>query len=224
MSYVGNGIVKEFAIPFKFFEDSDIEIYFKSNAVPQKLLSIGDDYVLSGAGNDNGGTAVLVKTPESGDKIVILRVVPMTQEVDYRENEIFPAETQERALDKLTMEVQQLNEKLTRSVIVPVTGDGSPEEIVEEVLAAQADVDEWAKEASSSAQAAQSAQTAAQTARDEAVAAVDGFDAHAAQKQSEIDEALEGFDEHAAEKQAAIDDAVSKAQAYGTAFSIVTWS
>lgn len=215
VSYVGNGIVKEFAVPFKFFENADLEVYFKSENIAQKKLVENDDYTVVGAGNENGGTVTLTDVPQTGDKVVILRVVPMTQEIDYQENEIFPAETQEMALDKLTMEIQQLNEKTSRAVIVPVTGDGTPEEIVEEVLQAQSDTYELAVEAEASAQNAQTALSGALAAQAAAESAVDGFDAHVAEKQSGFDahvtEQTTAFDTHAAEKQAAVDASASAA-------------
>lgn len=215
VSYVGNGIVKEFAVPFKFFENADLEVYFKTENIAQKKLVENEDYTVVGAGNENGGTVTLTDVPQTGDKVVILRVVPMTQEIDYQENEIFPAETQERALDKLTMEIQQLNEKTSRAVIVPVTGDGTPEEIVEEVLQAQSDTYELAAEAEASAQSAQTALSGALAAQASAESAVDGFDAHVAEKQSGFDahvtEKTAAFDTHAAEKQAAVDASASAA-------------
>lgn len=215
VSYVGNGIVKEFAVPFKFFENADLEVYFKTENIAQKKLVENEDYTVVGAGNENGGTVTLTDVPQTGDKVVILRVVPMTQEIDYQENEIFPAETQEMALDKLTMEIQQLNEKTSRAVIVPVTGDGTPEEIVEEVLQAQSDTYELAAEAAASAQSAQTALSGALAAQASAESAVDGFDAHVAEKQSGFDahvtEQTTAFDTHAAEKQAAVDASASAA-------------
>lgn len=215
VSYVGNGIVKEFAVPFKFFENADLEVYFKTENIAQKKLVENEDYTVVGAGNENGGTVTLTDVPQTGDKVVILRVVPMTQEIDYQENEIFPAETQEMALDKLTMEIQQLNEKTSRAVIVPVTGDGTPEEIVEEVLQAQSDTYELAAEAEASAQNAQTALSGALAAQAAAESAVDGFDDHVAEKQSGFDahvtEQTTAFDTHAAEKQAAVDASASAA-------------
>nr|DAO60179.1 MAG TPA: tail fiber protein [Caudoviricetes sp.] len=221
ISYVGNGVVNEFAIPFKFFENTEIQVYFKNNKTAQKFLKEGEDYSLSGAGNESGGTAVLTVTPQVGDKLVFLRVVPMTQEVDYRENEIFPAETQERALDKLTMIVQQLNEKTSRAVVVPVTGEGSPEEIVAEVFAAQADVLDKAEAAAASALAAQTAESAAEAARAAAETAVNGFDAHVAGKTAEFDgnvtEKTAAFNQNAADKQALVDASATSAGASSAA-------
>lgn len=54
--------------------------------------------------------------PATGTTLVIARNVPLTQVTDYTPNDPFPAETHEQALDKLTMEVQQINEAINRSI------------------------------------------------------------------------------------------------------------
>lgn len=54
--------------------------------------------------------------PATGTSLVIARNVPLTQVTDYTPNDPFPAETHEQALDKLTMEVQQINEAINRSI------------------------------------------------------------------------------------------------------------
>lgn len=208
-TYLGNGIVKEFTIPFKFFKNSEIEVYFRSEVIVQKKLVENIDYTVSGAGDENGGSVTLNETPQTGDKIVILRIIAMTQEIDYQENEIFPAETQERALDKLTMLIQQLDEKTSRAVILPVTGDGTPEEAVEEVLAAQEQAAISAQNAESSSQSAQTALEGALAALASAQSTVEGFDDHAAEKQSGFDthvaQTTSAFDAHASEQQALVD-------------------
>jgi hypothetical protein len=58
--------------------------------------------------------------PAADTIVTIIRTVPMTQVVDYVENDKFPAGTHEEALDKLTMLIQQLNEMYARAVILAV--------------------------------------------------------------------------------------------------------
>lgn len=199
VSYVGNGIVKDFAVPFYFLEKTDIEVWFVSQNVAETKLEFDKDYSVSGAGDPNGGSVTLVNALAEAEKITVVRVVPMTQEVDYRENEIFPAETQERALDKLTMMVQQNAEKLTRSLTLGVTSSENPDEIIPRIFEAETESANAAESASQSA-------TLAGQYKEAAIAVVNGFDTHAAQKQAEIDEA------------------VLNAEACGTAFAIVSWS
>ena len=56
----------------------------------------------------SGGNLVFATAPANDAQIVIMREVPLTQETNYRENEVLPAETLERNFDKLMMLVQQL--------------------------------------------------------------------------------------------------------------------
>lgn len=198
VSYKGNGIVKEFAVPFYFLDASDIEIWLVSETMPERKLEFESEYGVSGAGDLNGGSVTLNFIPAIGDRLTILRNIPMTQEIDYRENEIFPAETQERALDKLTMIAQQNAEKLTRTLTLGVTSEEDPDAIIPRIFEAET-------ESRNSSFAAKDAELAAKSYCDEAGRIVDGFD------------------EHAAKKQQLIDAGVSDARSYGTRFSIVTW-
>jgi hypothetical protein len=52
--------------------------------------------------------------------VSILRVLPLTQTVDYVPYDAFPAQTHEGALDKLTMIDQQLQEQIDRALKLPV--------------------------------------------------------------------------------------------------------
>jgi hypothetical protein len=63
----------------------------------------------------------MVTAPASGETLVIVRNVPNTQETDYIENDPFPASSHEDALDKLTMEVQRLDEKFGRTPVIKET-------------------------------------------------------------------------------------------------------
>lgn len=69
-----------------------------------------------------GGTFnVLSFTPADGDKIVIRRATSDLQEDQFRSNRPLPAEVVERALDKLYMRVQELEDRVSRSFIVDET-------------------------------------------------------------------------------------------------------
>ena len=104
--YIGNGVAKEFAIPFSFLEQEHIKVRQKKNDIQTERT----DWTVK------SGNLVFADAPESGAEIAIVREVPLTQETDYRDNEILHAETLERNFDKLTMQVQQLAEKQDRAV------------------------------------------------------------------------------------------------------------
>ena len=133
VNYQGNGQTKVFQVPFPFLENNQIYVQKKDAKGNLINYTYATDYTVTGAGAENGGSVTLNVAPEQGSTISIYRDVPLTQEVDYRENEIFPAETHEEALDKLTMEVQQIQEQLDRSVKVDRFSDVDPDIIVKEI-------------------------------------------------------------------------------------------
>jgi len=80
-------------------------------------LSLTTNYTVDGVGDAGGGDVTTCgdNSPyPTGDTITIIREVPVTQLTDYVENDMFPAESHERGLDKLTMVVQQIVENLLR--------------------------------------------------------------------------------------------------------------
>lgn len=133
VNYQGNGVTTEFQVPFPFLEGEDIYIQKQLADTTVVNLTYGTDYSVTGAGNASGGTVVLTTAPSASEVISVYRSVPLTQEVDYRENEIFPAETHEEALDKLTMEVQQLQEQADRAIRISRFSDTDPETVVTQV-------------------------------------------------------------------------------------------
>lgn len=120
IEYLGNGITSAFAIPFRFLENSHIRITRVELDGSQTMLSPGADYTLVGDDADDGGVANLTVAPPNGVHLIILRVVPATQETDYISGDPFPAESHERALDKLTMLAQQGEEVDSRTLKFPV--------------------------------------------------------------------------------------------------------
>lgn len=121
VSYSGNGSTTAFAVSFYFLDDTHLKVVLRNADGSETVKTLNVDYTVSGAGNPSGGTVTMGTAPATGTTLVIVRNVPFTQETDYQANDPFPAETHERALDKLTMEVQQLNSAIGGVLRVPVT-------------------------------------------------------------------------------------------------------
>lgn len=113
VAYIGNGVATTFAIPFPFLEKEHLKVRQLLNDVQTERT----DWTVS------SGNMVFATAPANDAQIVIMREVPLTQETDYRENEVLPAETLERNFDKLTMQVQQLKEQAERAVTVDIFDD-----------------------------------------------------------------------------------------------------
>lgn len=113
-SYTGNGVTAIFPVPFYFLVDTDLKVTRKSAATGViSTLVLNSDYTLTGAGNSAGGSLTSILALPTGDEIYIERNVAAVQETAYPNNGPFPAASHERALDRLTMLIQQILDKLT---------------------------------------------------------------------------------------------------------------
>lgn len=128
-SYNGNGVTTVFAVPFRFFANSDLVVQLVTISTgASTTLTLTTHYTVTGADDEDGGSLTMVTAPAVGQRLVIRRVIPATQEVDYIAGDPFPAETHERALDRLTMLAQQAEEVDSRSLTFP-SGDTTSGEL-----------------------------------------------------------------------------------------------
>lgn len=122
VSYAGDGATTTFTVPFYFLDQTHIKVTYRVNATATETVkTLTTDYTVSGAGVAAGGSITTTSAPAAGITVVIQRNVPLTQETSYQPNDPFPAKTHEAALDKLTMETQQLNEAIARSIKLSTT-------------------------------------------------------------------------------------------------------
>lgn len=169
--YTGNGSTATYAYTFKILDEEDLivtRVVIATGVETDQVLTT--DYTVTGVGNPSGGNVILVAgNLPSTQKLVVRRVVDMIQEVDYVENDPFPAETHEEALDRLTMMCQQLQEQVDRSVQVGLTGTvQTAEELSAAIADAQAAATAAAASASSASSSASSASSSASTATTQA--------------------------------------------------------
>ena len=118
-SYSGNGSTTAFAYGFKIFADADLTVIIRTDSTGvETTKTLTTHYTVSGAGSASGGNVTFTSgnIPASGETIVILRELTLTQGTDYVANDPFPAESHEDALDRLTMITQQLAEETGRSL------------------------------------------------------------------------------------------------------------
>ena len=121
VSYRGDGFTRDFAVPFNFFDNTELEvIQRKTLGGGEELLALGANYTVVG-GNGAVGTLTMYQPPIAGSILIIRRNTMRTQLVDYTPNDPFPAETHERALDRLTVIVQELAETIGRAMTLPIS-------------------------------------------------------------------------------------------------------
>jgi hypothetical protein len=112
IGYTANGVNDTFQYIFLVFNEGDLEVY-----VDSILQTITTHYIITNVGSPTGGNVIFEAgfIPINGASVIIYRNVPQLQGVDYVAGEKFPAETHERALDRLTTMVQQLQSEVDRS-------------------------------------------------------------------------------------------------------------
>jgi hypothetical protein len=116
VQFNGNGSTTVFAYSFKIFDQDDLTVIVRSATGTETVKTITTHYIVSGVGNAGGGNVTMLTAPASGETLTILREQDLVQELDLVENDPFPAQSLEDALDKLTFIVQQHDEELGRSI------------------------------------------------------------------------------------------------------------
>lgn len=164
--YTGNGVTTEFAFTFRVFSVNDIQVVLTDEDGIESVLTLNSDYAVDLNEDQSvsaGGviiyphpTAIVPLPPNlpSTEKLTILGDIEFTQELDLVNGGAFNADNIEAALDKITMQIQQVKETADRSIKVGVSSTEDPNVLLDSVLTAQA---------------------ATEAARDETIVLVDSF-------------------------------------------------
>lgn len=125
ISYAGNGSTTAFSVPFPFQLQADlvvVQVVVTTGVEDTQVLN--SDYTISGSVDvigyySSGGTVTMTVAPPATDRLVIYRSPTQTQGLDLQDASVFPAESVEAQLDKLTMISQRLNDMIGRAVRAP---------------------------------------------------------------------------------------------------------
>jgi len=141
VSYTGDASTTSFPVSFAFFgtgTDAEIRVIERVIATGvETTLTNGTNYTVTG-GSGSTGTVVAASAPAATKRWTIERATTRTQETDYVENDPFPAEIHEQALDRLTMIGQEAYGLADRSVKFPASYTGSVEPVLPEPVAGKA--------------------------------------------------------------------------------------
>ena len=123
----GDGSTTEFA--FDFYISAEADLLVKETTVNgvESTKVLTTDYTINAGPWPTGGTVTFVAAPPNGYTVTFERDVNPTQATDYTENDDFPAETHEAALDKLTTLVQQLENLTSRCLQFKSADQTDPE-------------------------------------------------------------------------------------------------
>ena len=135
--YSPTGAETEFAVPFPFFDAGDLEVIERDIATgAETAKALGADYTVAG-GQGATGTVTAAAPPPATVQWAIRRATPLTQEIDYVENDPFPAAAHEEGLDRAVMRAQEAAEETGRALKFPVSdGTGLVAEIPSSVARA----------------------------------------------------------------------------------------
>ena len=176
--YEGNGAATSFPFAFKVWSTDQLNI---STTSPKGETSPAQGWTANIG--ESGGTVTYLHDGAplpAGWRLAIVRNMPFEQGIDLISASRFDPQVIEDGLDQATAELQQLNEKLARAVIMPATSDKSPEEVVASIYSSRdAAAQNATAAAHSAAAAAASAATAAQTVAEAAEASVSAATAQA---------------------------------------------
>ena len=171
--YQGNGAATAFPFAFKVWSTDQLSVSITS---PQGHTTAAQGWTASLG--ESGGTLTYLHNGAplpDGWRLAIVRDMPFAQGIDLVSASRFDPQVIEDGLDQATAELQQLNEKISRAVIMPATSEQSPEEMVQSIY----------------------------TSRDAAAASASEANAHARSAQARVDEAKGSADDAASSATAA---------------------
>lgn len=177
VTYTGNGATTVFSYAFLIPDATSAVVYLTTIADSSTIILPPSSYTIAGLNSPGGGS---VTYPIAGAalsslyRITIQRVLPLTQPTDIVNQSGFYPEVIEDALDRLCMQIQQLNAGLNQALIFPPGTTPDLTALIAQIMAGSANA---AASAASAAAAAASAAAAAASAVSAASAIPVGLEA-----------------------------------------------
>jgi hypothetical protein len=112
VEYIEDGATILFAVPFQFFNSDELIVLRTTSTVDigTQPLALGADYTVAGGGGDVGSITLTSPSPLVGATLTIKRHTHRSQLLDYEPGDDFPAESHEEGLDRLEMQIQELED------------------------------------------------------------------------------------------------------------------
>ena len=130
VTYNCDGSTQDFSFTFPIVETSDMVVILRTVSTgDETVLTETTHYSLSATNNDysSGGTVTTVSAYASTYTITLIRNVPESQNADLEDSKVLRLDNLESALDRLTLQVQDLEEELGRCLKYPRTETNSAE-------------------------------------------------------------------------------------------------
>jgi hypothetical protein len=149
--FTGNGSQTVFPFSFKIFATTDVKVTQADLASVETVLSSG--YTVSMNADQvasPGGSVTLAAALTTGYKLSVTGNLPYDQTLALPGGGNFNPTVLENDLDRITMQVQQLNEAISRAVVTSVTSGTDPATLVATLIAAAASASASAASATAS--------------------------------------------------------------------------
>lgn len=123
---VAQGVTQtSFAIPFEFFDDSDVKIY-----VDGTLKTEGVDYTLTGGDGSTGTASISVTGATGGSIVIIVRRIALERVTDFTAGSDINRAALNQQLDSLVAIAADLDDRIDRAIHIP---DEDPADITFEL-------------------------------------------------------------------------------------------
>jgi microcystin-dependent protein len=133
----GNDVADTFAFTFKVFTTADVLVVQADELGVETELDLGTDYTVSLNSNQEtspGGDVILTVPLPTDEKLVITSQVGNLQPVDLTNQGGFFPSVINAALDRLTIQIQQLAERVDRSAKLSITDAGDIDALLADVV------------------------------------------------------------------------------------------
>ena len=135
--FTGNGTTATYPFTFKIFQASDLVVVRTSLTNVDTTLALTTDYTVSLNADQNsspGGSITLTAgNLATGLKVTMTSQVPYTQTTDLTNQGGFYPQVITTALDKLTINVQQVNEQVSRAAKLPISSTTDADVLVNNI-------------------------------------------------------------------------------------------
>jgi hypothetical protein len=137
--FIGNGTAATFPFTFKVFQASDLEVVKLTVATNvETVLTLGTDFTASVNEDQNsnpGGTITLsAGALATGYNLVITSDIENLQPTDLTNQGGFYPEVITDALDRATIQIQQLQTSVDRAALLPITSAADAESLVADIV------------------------------------------------------------------------------------------
>lgn len=121
IQFNGDDSTVNFPFAFPILEDTDLVVIHRDASDVPTTWVLNTDFTVSAGPWPSGGTVTATTAPATGETLTIKRVMTLTQLLDYITGGKFPSDSHEEGLDRLVMIAQQIDEILSRAVLLPET-------------------------------------------------------------------------------------------------------